>query len=295
MPAIADVESNEQVMPLLYMHRRLARDTGGAGRQRGGRGAEIALTLGGIEAADALIMTHGQEAPNTVGAFGGLPGGTVRQRFGRGVLPGGAFPVASAPDDPADLGGEWEEFGPKPGHVLFTHADLFAVTWQGGGGWGDPLDRDPLLVWGDVDAQVISERVAADVYGVIMAREGPHIAATQAQRRAIREARIGKPVEVTEEAIDSPHGQLLGEALIVTGVGGQRQVQCRCGHVFAQGTTAWRVGAIAKPMAAHDAPGIRVLHESLVLTAQYCPTCARLLAVDVHERNAPPLDDVLLD
>jgi hypothetical protein len=48
-------------------------------------------------------------------------------------------------------------------------------------------------------------------------------------------------------------------------------------------------------MAAHDAPGIRVLHESLVLTAQYCPTCARLLAVDVHERNAPPLDDVLLD
>ena len=54
--AIADVERNEQVAPLFYLHRRLARDTAGAGRQRGGLCGEIALTLGGVERARALLL-----------------------------------------------------------------------------------------------------------------------------------------------------------------------------------------------------------------------------------------------
>ncbi len=82
VPCIADVERNEQAVPLFYFYRRLARDTGGAGTYRGGLSAEVALTLGGIEAADALIMTHGAEVPNTAGLFGGYPGATVVQRWG---------------------------------------------------------------------------------------------------------------------------------------------------------------------------------------------------------------------
>ena len=65
MSGIADVERNEQVVPLFYLHRRLSRDTGGAGKYRGGLGAEVALTLGGIDQAEALIMTHGVEVPNS--------------------------------------------------------------------------------------------------------------------------------------------------------------------------------------------------------------------------------------
>src|SRR5258707_5107762 len=83
MSGIADVERNEQVVPLFYLHRRLSRDTGGAGKYRGGLGAEVALTLGGIERAHALIMTHGVEVPNSAGLGGGWPGAPGRQQLGR--------------------------------------------------------------------------------------------------------------------------------------------------------------------------------------------------------------------
>ncbi len=132
VPCIADVERNEQAVPLFYFYRRLARDTGGAGTYRGGLSAEVALTLGGIEAADALIMTHGAEVPNTAGLFGGYPGATVIQRWGEQAAKGGVLA-----DDIT-----WETFGPKPGLIRMKRGDVFAVSWQGGGGFGDPLERD---------------------------------------------------------------------------------------------------------------------------------------------------------
>ena len=49
VPSVADVESNEQVSPLFYLHRRLLPGSGGAGSHRGGNSAEIALTLRGID------------------------------------------------------------------------------------------------------------------------------------------------------------------------------------------------------------------------------------------------------
>ncbi len=79
--SIADVERNEQVVPLFYFHRRLATDTGGAGRQRGGLAVEVSLTLGGIEKAQALIMTHGAEVANSMGLNAGFPGATINQTW----------------------------------------------------------------------------------------------------------------------------------------------------------------------------------------------------------------------
>ncbi|MFZ1995027.1 MAG: hydantoinase B/oxoprolinase family protein, partial [Solirubrobacteraceae bacterium] len=49
MPAIPDVEHNEQAAPLLYLHRRLATGSGGAGAWRGGLGAEAAFTVAGVD------------------------------------------------------------------------------------------------------------------------------------------------------------------------------------------------------------------------------------------------------
>ena len=86
---IADVEKNEQVVPLFYFHRRLARDTGGAGKYRGGLSAEVSLTLGGIDKAMALVMTHGVEVPNSHGLAGGFPGATIRQTWGKGAAKDG--------------------------------------------------------------------------------------------------------------------------------------------------------------------------------------------------------------
>jgi N-methylhydantoinase B len=42
------------------------------------------------------------------------------------------------------------------------------VRTGGGGGWGDPLERDPSLVRSDVIEQLVSRRRAEEAYGVVL-------------------------------------------------------------------------------------------------------------------------------
>ena len=274
LPSIADVERNEQVSPMLYLYRRLAPDTGGAGRLRGGVSAEIAFTIQGVEQVDALIMTHGLEVPNSVGLAGGAPGSQVRQRFGWRALPDGVYRSPVEGDDPATLGGTWEELGPKPGLMPMTSEDVVALLWQGGGGFGDPLERDPEAVTADVAAGLVTPGAAATVYGVDGDPE---------TRQRLRGARIGGVAADPERQ----QGRPLGDALRIIG----RDVVC-CGEPLARGSTRWRAGATAVPFAMPD--GNPPLHPQLAMTAWYCPSCGTRLAVDVHEKDEEPFDDVVL-
>jgi N-methylhydantoinase B len=176
---IADVEKNEQAVPLFYFHRRLARDTGGTGKYRGGMSAEVSLTLGGIREAQALVMTHGVEVPNGHGLAGGFPGATIRQTWGKGAAQDGRL-----------RHGEWTVFPPKPGLMLMTDRDVFAVSWQGGGGYGDPLEREAEAVMRDVTAGAVSVEAAGTIYGVIC-RDDLDRAATEKRREAMRLERVG--------------------------------------------------------------------------------------------------------
>jgi N-methylhydantoinase B len=57
------------------------------------------------------------------------------------------------------------------------------------GGWGDLLERDPALVLKDVRNDFVSERAAAEDYGVVLAGGAVDTAATVALRRQMRDAR----------------------------------------------------------------------------------------------------------
>ena len=143
--------------------------------------ASVALTLGGIESADALVMTHGAEVPNSQGIGGGWPGSTVSQRFGKNRVDKGRL-----------LEGTWQELGPKPGLMPMTNRDVFAVTWQGGGGFGDPIERDPDAVRLDIATGLVSADAAKSIYGVILRGTGPDLAATDQLRQSIRRQRVDK-------------------------------------------------------------------------------------------------------
>jgi N-methylhydantoinase B len=286
MPSIADVERNEQVVPLFYLHRRMAPDTGGAGVYRGGRSAEVALTLSGIEQAEALIMTHGAEVPNTQGAFGGWPGGTVKQSMGWGAVRNGVA-----------VEGRWENFGPKPGLMTMTNKDVFAVTWQGGGGWGDPLDRDPDRVLADVNAGAVTSSAAEEIYGIRIVDfvvDGP---ATSEKRAAIRTGRLAGSDPDRTKMIS---GQcetvaLLGPNLRVVSEGGTLKVVSAAGAILSVGSTRWRGGAVKREMVAPPKDHRISLHTELRMTSFYCPRSGSLLAVDVHRMDQQPLDDIELD
>lgn len=282
--AIADVERNEQVAPLFYLYRRLAGDTGGAGKFRGGLSGEIAITLGGIERANALIMTHGAEVPNTSGLGGGWPGTTVRQALGKNAIKNGR-----------PQPGEWEVFGPKPGLMVMTNRDVFAVTWQGGGGWGDPIERDMDAVGRDVAAGAVSPEAAKEIYGVILNGGTVDIAASNAERQNIRLKRVGTFMKDPAKFVKGKPLGSISESLFIARDNRGAHVVTKAGYILTTNNTRWRSGAIA---ATFDKPapeyGI-VLHEGLSMTAYYCPATGTLLSVDVHERGALPVDDVVLD
>ncbi|RBY79854.1 hydantoinase B/oxoprolinase family protein [Geodermatophilus sp. TF02-6] len=281
-PSIADVEVNEQKNPLFYAYRRLAPDTGGAGRRRGGLGAEVGLTVS-VPQAEALVMTHGAEVPNSAGIGGGLPGGLISQRF-------------------TVSGGSPTELGPKPGSFPITPDDLFEVTWQGGGGLGDPLDRDPGDVLADVRYGVVSAVSAVETYGVVLDESGDEVdaVATAAARRSIRAARLGvdagsvpDPSPVTDGPVDG-RVRLADRLVVAPGGFGQWEVRTTDGAVLSRGSTRWRDGAhrfeLSLPPAAGD-----TLHPDLTVTGWACPATGALLAVDVHLRDEEPFSDLDLD
>lgn len=291
MPAIPDVEANERVAPLRYLYRRLALDSGGAGAHRGGAGGELAFTVAGVERVDALVMTHGAEVPNSVGIFGGQPGAQIRQRMGRGTLAAAGHPRA-APREVAELGGEWVEFGAKPGMMEMRAGDVFAVSWQGGGGVGDPLDRDPELVWGDVLDGIVSEANARELYGVLGSGQGADLQASASLRERLRSDWIDGGAPAAPERAPMSERWPLGPTLELRrdaeGWGtysGER--------LLVRGSTAWRAHAVARRLERAD--GAPALHPELAITAFHCPASGRVLAVDVHLIGEAPGDDIELE
>ena len=68
--------------------------------------------------------------------------------------------------------------------------DVLRIGTQGGGGLGDPLDRDPEAVREDLRNGIVSPETAAGAYGVVLDRNGGVDAnATSARRAALRAER----------------------------------------------------------------------------------------------------------
>lgn len=281
---IPDVEQNEQVVPLFYLYRRLSRDTGGPGKFRGGRSGELALTLGGIERADVLIMTHGAEVPNSRGLGGGWPGSTVRQTMGWNAQKDGHLQQ-----------GNWQVFGPKPGLMQMTNRDVFAVSWHGGGGWGDPIEREIDAVVADVASGAVSTDAAREIYGVVIDDGRADRAATEACRNSIREKRVGEPDPDPARIFQGKPFAAISAALFLARDERGVHVISKAGYILSTGNTRWRKGAFA--VTRTELPKVYgiVLHQDLAVTEYYCPRSGTLLAVDFHERHKPPVDDVLLD
>ena len=69
--------------------------------------------------------------------------------------------------------------------------DVFIHDQPGPGGWGDPLERDPLRVLRDVANELVSLASARDDYGVVLDPSGSVVdeAATNRRRAELRAAR----------------------------------------------------------------------------------------------------------
>jgi N-methylhydantoinase B len=297
IPNVANVESNEFLSPMLYLHRRIEPDTGGAGTWRGGMAASMAFTAHGVANTEALIMTHGLEVPNSMGILGGYPGSCVRQRLMRASDLAQRHRAGHLPVEVSELEGELEEMGPKPGLIELRPGDVFETSWQGGGGLGDPLDRNPAGVAADCHTGHYTMRFAERIFGVVVLPGGSiDEDATAARRDHLRRERLagaGEPRNVHRGAADGP-GDSIGGRLRFAQYCGEPWFACLCGRPLAPRGGNWRDGASSRTVSP-DAVGFHIrLHPELELRQFLCPGCGGSLSVEAAEKGAPDIRDIEL-
>ncbi len=138
-------EFTETRFPLLVETLALRMDSGGAGKRRGGLGYEkhyrALVDCRTIVTADRVRL----------GCYG-VNGGKAGRPFCVTVDVEGA---------PRDLGGLVDGEPVRKGQLV-------RVVTTGGGGWGDPLEREPELVCRDVIEGKVSPGAARDEYGVVL-------------------------------------------------------------------------------------------------------------------------------
>jgi N-methylhydantoinase B len=158
-------EFTETRFPLLVEKLALRTDSGGAGKRRGGLGYEKdyrALTdCRTIVTADRVRL----------GCYG-VNGGKAGQPFRVAV---------DCEGTPRHLGGLVDGEPVLKGHVV-------RVLTTGGGGWGDPLEREPELVLRDVIEGKVSRAAAGEDYGVVLVEIAAGQQIDEAQTTRLRES-----------------------------------------------------------------------------------------------------------
>jgi N-methylhydantoinase B len=146
------VEIMEQGYPILYNYYRLREGSGGAGRLRGGLGLDYEIELLRGEARASFVMDHGRFGPQ--GALGGADGAVNTVT----VFRDGEAHV------PAHLSKEQD--------IAMKAGDRVRVGTPGGGGYGDPLERDPEKVLRDVTLGYYTAEQARALFGVVIDADG---------------------------------------------------------------------------------------------------------------------------
>lgn len=169
------VEYVEDLYPVRVERVALRRDSGGAGKQRGGMGYEKDVR---VLAPTATLYVRACRSFFWNWGVGGGRAGKPTQFV---VNPGSA---------------EERVLPPLIQGVTLKAGDLLRVLTAGGGGWGDPLDRDPRLVERDVAAGVVSVEAAEREYGVCLTPETLELVPemTERTRAKLRVARGALPL-----------------------------------------------------------------------------------------------------
>ncbi|PQP22805.1 hydantoinase B/oxoprolinase family protein [Rhodococcus opacus] len=234
MGRLPDVEMTEYLYPLMTLWRREEPDTGGPGRQRGGLSGSAAFIPYGTEVPVGLVVASaGKGVSQNGGLAGGYPGNTAVGIVARNTGVKEGFAQREVPFSLDALRGE-HELQPCYGETLIAPGDLLYMHWQSGGGYGDPLLRDPHLVAHDLAEGKVTLEGAAQSYGVLINDGDVDLAATDARRtelRAERKARSIAPANGSGKSHAPGTGKRIDDNLVAIESGGIHVVACaHCGH-----------------------------------------------------------------
>jgi N-methylhydantoinase B len=145
---LPNVEDLELAYPIEIRRQEFRTDGGGAGKMRGGTG--VCYEARQLVPTETTFRDEASRRPSGTGVLGGHPGavGTIRCRATDGTM----IPA------------------PAYGTVRCGPMEL-SIESAGGGGWGDPIERDPEAVRRDVLDGFVSEEAARTLYHVVLSAD----------------------------------------------------------------------------------------------------------------------------
>ncbi len=299
--ACANVETNEYFYPLLYIYRRQVPDSGGAGKYRGGvSGSYAFIPYGTPGSLMCALFSHGVEQPPSSGIGGGYPGGTAQYGIMRNSNFWPLLQAGQMPQGLEELEGKLEIAPPK----VVTHiglSDAFRCVYPGGGGYGDPLDREAELAVLDLQRGLVTPEAAGTIYGVITGDNGQLDPQGTEQRRAeIRSARQANATGSRQPAVTGPvkNGRPMGESLELVQAGVWAYVRCcRCRTVVSPAGENYKAHVpVGEYPLSRGGPQIAPNNDDgrFVLREFYCPGCWTLLDVETNMKGETFIWDVEL-
>ena len=154
------VEATESVAPVMFRRREFREGSGGAGRYRGGLGQII--ELGGADGMPVAMLCNFERINNPArGRDGGGNGGRGQVSLGSGK------PIRSK------------------GRQTVPGGDFIRLELPGGGGFGNPAERDADQVAADVADGLITREMAERDYRVALTGDGRVDRTATAQLRAL--------------------------------------------------------------------------------------------------------------
>jgi N-methylhydantoinase B len=291
MGRVPDAEITELLYPLLILWRREEQDSGGAGRQRGGSSCAVAMTPHGTSIPAHVIMaSSGKATAQNPGLAGGYPGNLGHDLIVHGARVDAQFASGSLPTSLSELSGN-VEISQCYAQSVLEPGDVLYMNCQGGGGYGDPILRDPQSVGRDYGEGSISLASGRDVYGVVLQEDGTVDSSATTKRRAqIRDSRrremtVGSPLQGTA---DIEGGQPIDDNLTLASAGEGTRIACRhCAQVLGDEANVLHVGVLegesclAGPIV-RSQPGL-FIDAPVAFRQLICPGCG----VALHTSIAP--------
>jgi N-methylhydantoinase B len=306
MNPVGSAEAMEREIPMLYLYRREATDSGGHGQWRGG--ACIVAAMVGHRSPEHYISTGGlaQSVSQGIGVLGGWPatGGTmwraedcaIRDWLAQGRLP----------SDPSQLREMAPDGGLAPSKVFdnrLTSDDVFEVLPNPGAGYGDPVLRRPELVAEDVREGKVTREHAETIYGVLLDEAGGVDPTTDERRRELLAARLADarpPREPREGTLSSVDGRALATVAYGKGADGEDALGCAaCKRELAPFTGNYRLGAgwLELPMTqlgTHFIDPLEQVGAELCWRSYLCPGCGLALDGEICQPGDEAVWDVRL-
>lgn len=300
---ISDIENIELQYPLVYFSRNHMTDSGGFGKFRGGLGMQrIIMVYGSSNLTVNYSPYHG--IPGGWGLFGGSPMGYGGSKYTLDPdaldekLSRSKFPVVFS--EVPLWGTVVAPKLPPLQRLKIPEGSIIADPVEVGSGYGDPLDRSPVLVARDVQTFAVSPKSAADVYGVVFAETSEAVdeARTEALRAQMREARRTESEPVTAGKAFAPDRsgttvrRVHEYVEIATLSDGSTVSRCTtCAHVYAPAGENYKLGALRRTSPPNKSSGVPLPDGSPYLAEFHefmCPGCATLVDVEVRCPSIEP-------